>query len=76
MKRFFYQILIGSHPRRFRERFGDEMLYIFDESAGDASLGLLADGFLSLVRQRIVRSNLWKLGVGAAVSTLLLFVWA
>ena len=34
MIRWLYIQLIWMHPVRFRHRFGDEMLGIFDQSAG------------------------------------------
>lgn len=76
MKKFLYRILVRSHPRRFREQFGDEMLSIFDEVAPESSTALIADGVSSLVRQRIVRSNLWKMACGAVVSACVICVWA
>jgi hypothetical protein len=76
MKRFVYSLLVRSHPRRFREQFGDEMLSIFDEVAPESSAALIADGVLSLLRQRIVRSNLWKVACGAAISAVVIGAWA
>jgi len=75
MKRFLYRILIALHPSRFRERFGDEMMCVFDESSANRSAKLFADGLFSLARQWLVRSGLWKLAAGAAVSALLLCGW-
>jgi hypothetical protein len=75
MRRFFYRALIALHPPRFRERFGDEMLCVFDESAGGRTALLFADGVLSLLRQWLLRSNLWKMAAGAAISSLLLLAW-
>lgn len=51
--RWFYIFLLRLHPRAFRQRFGDEMLAIFDQSSEKVSL--IADGLLSLVRQRALR---------------------
>jgi hypothetical protein len=52
MLRFLYAFLIRLHPRRFRERFADEMLAIFEEASGTmGSVRLLGDGLWSLVRQ-------------------------
>jgi Ca2+-binding EF-hand superfamily protein len=51
--RWFYILLLRMHPRSFRQRFGDEMLGIFDQSGEKVSL--MADGFLSLARQRTLR---------------------
>jgi hypothetical protein len=76
MKKFLYRILVHSHPRQFREQFGDEMLSIFEEVAPESSTALIADGVSSLLRQRIARSNLWKMACGAAISAFLIGVWA
>jgi hypothetical protein len=52
MIRFLYVWLIRLHPARFRQRFGDEMLWIFDQSPGIRTrVSRLADASLSLVRQ-------------------------
>lgn len=51
--RWFYILLLCMHPKAFRQRFGDEMLGIFDQSGEKASV--VADGFLSLARQWTVR---------------------
>lgn len=71
-----YRVLVGLHPPHFRERFGDEMLCIFDESASRDVPGLFADGFTSLLRQWLLHSGVWKLGVGTVISGLLLSAWA
>jgi len=51
--RWIYILLLRLHPRPFRQRFGDEMLGIFDQSS--EKISLMADGFLSLLRQRTLR---------------------
>lgn len=76
MSRLLYRLLVGLHPPHFRERFGDEMVCIFDESASRDVPGLFADGFASLLRQWLLHSGVWKLGVGAVISGLLLSGWA
>lgn len=53
MTRRIYIWLLWLHPAIFRQRFGDEMLAIFDQSADKTAL--LADGLLSLARQRARR---------------------
>lgn len=53
MTRRVYILLLQLHPRAFRERFGDEMLGIFDESAQRGSL--VGDGLVSLFRQSMLR---------------------
>jgi hypothetical protein len=76
MKRFFYRCLIWLHPPAFRQRFGDEMLYIFDERAGAPTAQLFVDIFISLPRQWVVRSGLWKLVLATAMSSILFAVEA
>jgi hypothetical protein len=50
--RFLYRGLVGLHPSAFKARFGDEMLWIFDEvSAKQGVTPLFGDAFLSLGRQ-------------------------
>jgi EF hand len=51
--RWFYILLLRLHPPEFEQRFGDEMLGIFDQSG--EKFALLADGVLSLLRQRTLR---------------------
>ena len=52
MLRFLYQGLLRLHPPAFRMRFAEEMQSIFDQvTERSARVGLLADGFLSLLRQ-------------------------
>jgi Ca2+-binding EF-hand superfamily protein len=53
MMRWLYIQLLWMHPRTFRQRFGDEMLGIFDQSAEKRSL--LVDGVVSLFRQWALR---------------------
>lgn len=76
MSRFIYRVLICLHPRVFRERFGDEMLCVFDESGQSGTAAYLLDGCSSLARQRILRSGLWRWAVGAGVTALLIVSYA
>ena len=69
-------MLIWLHPPAFRERFGEEMLCIFDETAAGGSAQLFADAIISLLRQWLVRSGIWKLAVGTALSGLVFACWA
>ena len=56
MRRFFYACLLRLHPARFRQRFGQEMLWIFDQAAAEARTArLFGDAFLSLWRQWTLR---------------------
>jgi Ca2+-binding EF-hand superfamily protein len=56
MLRFLYVWLLRLHPRYFRERFGQEMLWIFDQAP---AVGMLADATRSLLRQWTLRSDFW-----------------
>ena len=76
MTRIFYRCLIRLHPRAFRERFGDEMLSVFDDAGHLAGAAFLADGLGSLARQWILRSGLWRWAVGAAITALILVGYA
>jgi len=61
MMRPMYRCLLALHPAMFRDRFADEMLWIFDESHGPWSQpSLLLDAFASLFRQWLLRSEPWK----------------
>ncbi len=84
MTRTLYRWLIGLHPRAFRLRFEQELLWIFDESS-DASgaAPLVYDAAISLLRQWLIRSGLWKWvlgGIAGALPVLIgfgsfLFAW-
>jgi hypothetical protein len=76
MKRFFYRCLIWLHPPAFRQRFGDEMLSIFDDSAETQNFPIFADSVISLLRQWLVRSGAWKLALGTAMSGMLFLALA
>ena len=68
MLRLFYRGLLRFHPSRFRERFAEEMLSIFDHVEGRAaSAELVADAFISLVRQWTMRSEYWEEEESASV---------
>ncbi len=75
MKRACYQCLLWLHPAGFRERFADEMLWIFDETAAEEGLRVFADGFLSLLRQWALNSGVWKMASAAVLSCLWLASW-
>jgi hypothetical protein len=76
MNRALYRCLISLHPRAFRERFGDEMLCVFDEATHTGATPFVADAFASLARQWLFRSGIWKMAVGAAFSAIFLCSWA
>jgi hypothetical protein len=77
MTRTLYRWLICLHPPAFRLRFAPELLWIFDESS-DASgaTALLYDAVISLLRQWLMRSGMWKWilgGIAGAVPLLIGF---
>ena len=76
MSRFLYRCLIWLHPRAFYDRFGDEMLCAFDEALHAGIAPSFADGFVSLARQWLFRSGLWRLAIGAAATALLIVAYA
>jgi hypothetical protein len=54
----FYRLIVRMHPGSFRRRFGDEMVWIFEEERQrGAAARLFFDGVLSLVRQRLRVEN-------------------
>ena len=58
MLRHLYRCAVRLHPSSFRQRFGEEMLYIFDQQKGTrAGLGVLLDCVVSLLRQWTLRPN-------------------
>ena len=75
--RTLYGWLIGLHPPAFRLRFEEELLWIFDESSDAAGAApLLYDAVLSVLRQWLIRSEMWKWivgGIAGAVPVLIGF---
>jgi hypothetical protein len=58
MLRRLYRCAVRLHPSGFRRRFGDEMLYIFDQQSGLlAELSVTLDCVLSLLRQWTLRAR-------------------
>jgi hypothetical protein len=74
MKRAFYKCLLWLHPAGFRDRFADEMLWIFDE-AGGQGVRPFTDVLISLLRQWTFDSGVWRIAFGALVSCLLVTGW-
>jgi EF hand len=61
MIRFLYAGFLRLHPPAFRQRFGQEMLWIFDQAkANGRTAPLFADAILSLWRQWTLRSEFWR----------------
>ncbi len=75
MTRTLYRWLIYLHPPAFRLRFEEELLWIFDES-GNAlgALPLIYDAAVSLLRQWLMRSGMWKWVVGGIAGALPLLI--
>ncbi len=72
--RALYRGLLWLHPISFEERFGEGMLWIFDvRRASESGIALLLDCFVSLCRQWLFRSGLWKFGIGVLVNLILGF---
>jgi hypothetical protein len=58
MLRRLYRSAVRLHPTSFRRRFGDEMLYIFDQQRGTlARLRVMLDCVFSLLRQWTLRPH-------------------
>lgn len=61
MTRTLYRFLLGMHPASFQQEFSEEMLWIFDQAAlHDGIASLFLDGLVSVMRQWVMRSGLWK----------------
>ena len=71
MTRTLYRYLVCLHPVAFRLRFEEELLWIFDESS-DASgtAPLFYDAVISLLRQWLMRSGMWKWVLAALAGAL------
>jgi hypothetical protein len=71
MKRTLYRWLICLHPPAFRLRFEEELLRIFDESSDVSGVApLLSDVAVSLLRQWLLRSGMWKWVLGGIAGVL------
>ena len=77
MMRSLYRSMLRLHPPGFRQQFAEEMLWIYDETAGAGAISLLADGFFSLVRQWLTLPGTLTLaaaGLGGAMQMALFLV--
>jgi hypothetical protein len=74
MTRLLYRGLLRMHPSAFRRQFAPEMLAIFEDTAvTEGAAALLFDAVISLLRQWLLRSGLWKAVVailGAALQVI------
>ena len=75
MTRTAYRWLTCLHPPAFRLRFEQELLWIFDESSeASGAAPLLYDVVISLLRQWLMRSAMWKWVVGGIAGALPLLI--
>lgn len=61
MTRYLYRAILSLHPPAFQDQFGEEMLWIFDETCAAGALALLLDVFFSLCRQWWIGQEVWKI---------------
>ena len=74
MTRTFYRWLVCLHPPAFRLRFEEELLWIFDESSASGAGPLFYDAAISLLRQWLLRSGMWKWALGGIAALLPLLI--
>jgi uncharacterized membrane-anchored protein len=68
MIRALYTSLLRLHPPAFHRRFASEMLWIFDETRlSHGTLVLLFDLLISVMRQWLHRSGVWKAALALAL---------
>src|SRR5260221_9944561 len=67
MYRMACRCVVKLHPRVFREQFGEEMIWIFEEATDThGAFRLLGDGLLSLTRQWVFRPRSLDVAVAAS----------
>ena len=67
MTRALYIGLLRLHPLPFRRQFAEEMLWIFDEAkSSEGAWVLLLDLVMSVSRQWLLRSAVWKAALALA----------
>ena len=73
--RILYRWIICLHPRAFRLRFEQELHWIFDEFRDESgATPLLYDAAVSLLRQWLLRSGMWKWVLGGIAGVLPLVI--
>jgi hypothetical protein len=71
MTRALYSSLLRLHPPAFRRRFATEMLWVFDEARpSEGAVVLLFDLLISVTRQWLLRSGVWKAALALALGAL------
>jgi hypothetical protein len=75
MRRAAYRMLLALHPPAFRREFAGEMLWVFDEAAGDGQAsGFCLDVARSLLRQWLRERLLWTFS-GAVAGGVAMIMW-
>jgi hypothetical protein len=75
MIRGLYRCLVWLHPPAFRLRFEEEMVWVFDQAVGTwGAAALVADAIISLSRQWLLRSGLWKWAAAGLAGIVLLII--
>lgn len=65
--RILYMALLRFHPKPFRKRFADEMLWIFDQAVAEGgAMRLFTDALTSLARQWLLRPDCGEKPLAAA----------
>ena len=73
MMRRLYRGLLALHPAAFQDRFGDELIWIFDiRDPQFSSSALVVDCVLSIVRQWLFHSRLWAFGASFLLNCIVL----
>lgn len=70
MTRGVYHLIVRMHPSAFRQRFGDQMMSVFDEAAGEYGFSLILDGLISLARQWLLRMGAWKVFIAVLCASI------
>ena len=78
--RMAYRCIVRLHPHAFRDQFGEEMMWTFEQAVEThGAFRLLGDGLVSLTRQWVFRPRSWGVAMTEAVpstpSEMGLFAW-
>ena len=73
MKRRLCRLLVAAYPPLHRKEFGSEMLWILDQP-GEATLRCLLDLTMSLLRQRMGRTEIWRWPVIAVFAVMPFYI--
>src|SRR5258708_27387413 len=78
--RMAYRCIVRLHPHAFRDQFGEEMMWTFEQAVEThGAFRLLGDGLVSLTRQWVFRPRSWGVAMTEAVRSrsgeMGLFAW-